>query len=114
VFMHEESPSLGFDTIGLYNPLDHFHVSPMYLQASSSPKYYIDVPIDNLMICNGNVDLGYEDNMFNMLGENVDNFMSLSYCSGYNVSLDPYFMYIMDAHRKSSGILSLIPLLIFL
>jgi len=45
-------------------------------------------------------DLGYEDNMFNMLGRNIDNFMSLGYFSGYNASLDPYFMYLVDAPRK--------------
>jgi len=82
VFMHKESPSLGFDNNVLHNPLDYSHVSPMYLQPSSSPEYYIDVPIDNPMICNGNVDLGYENNMFNILGGNVDNFVSLGYFSG--------------------------------
>jgi len=32
------------------------------------------VPIDNPMIFYANVDLGYENNMFNMLGGNVDVF----------------------------------------
>ena len=55
------------------------------------------MPIDNPVICDTNVDLGYEDNMFNMLGKNVDNFMSLDYFSGYNASSDPYCMYLVDA-----------------
>ena len=52
------------------------------------------------MICDANNDLGYKDNMFSMLGGNVDKFMSLGYFSGYNAFLDPYFMYLMDAPRK--------------
>ena len=64
--MHEESPSLGFDDSVIPNPLDHSHVSPMYLQPSHSPEYYINVPMDTSMICN--IDLDCEDNMFNMLG----------------------------------------------
>ena len=67
---------------------------------SPSPKYYIYMPIDNPMICDGKIDLSYENNLFNMLGGNVDNFMSLGYFSGYNPSLDPYFMYLVDAPRK--------------
>jgi len=48
---------------------------------------YFDVPIDTPMICDYNVDLGYEDDMFN---GNIDNCMSIDYFSGYDVSLDPY------------------------
>ena len=52
------------------------------------------------MIFYANDDLGYEDDMFNMLGGNVDNFMYLGCFSGYNASLDPYCMYLVDAPRK--------------
>ena len=83
VFMNEESPSLGFDNNILPNPLDHSHVSPICSLHSPSPEYYIDMPIENPMIFYANNDLGYEDNMFSMLGGNVDNFMSLCYFSWY-------------------------------
>jgi len=49
-----------------------------------------------------NLDLGYEDNMLNMLGKNVDNFMSPGYLREYNAFLNPYFMYLVDAPRKKS------------
>ena len=71
VFMHKESPSVGFDNVVLPNPFDHSHVSPVYLQSFPPPEYYIDVPMDNSMICDA--DLGYEDNMFSMLDGNIDN-----------------------------------------
>jgi len=40
------------------------------------------MPIGNPMIYDAYIDLGYEGNMFSMLGESVDNFMSLSYLRG--------------------------------
>jgi len=100
VFMYKEFHTLGSDSIVLPNLLDHSHVSPMHLQPSLSPEYYIDVPSENLMIFYANNDLGYGDNMFSMLGTNVNNFMSLSYFSGYNVSLDPYCMFLVNVPRK--------------
>jgi len=100
VFIHEESPSLSFDNIVLPNPLDYSHISPIFLQPSPSPKYNIDTSIDNPMIFYANNDLGYENDMFSMLGGNVDSFMSLGYFSGYPTSLDPYYMYLVDAPRK--------------
>jgi len=75
VFMHEESPSLGCNNV-LPNPLDHSHVSPIGSLPSPSPKCFIETPIENLMIFGANVDLGYEDKIFNVLSENVDNFFS--------------------------------------
>jgi len=60
----------------------------------------MDVPFDNPMICDANIDFGYEDSIFTMVGGIVDNFMSLGYVSGYNKSLYPYCMYLVDAHRK--------------
>ena len=47
VFMHEESPSLGFDDSVIPNPLDHSHVSLMCSQPSPSLKYFIDTPIES-------------------------------------------------------------------
>ena len=67
VFMHKESPSLSFDDNVIPNPLDHFYVSPMCSQPSPSPESDIVEPIDNPKICDSNVDLGYEDNEFNVL-----------------------------------------------
>jgi len=72
----------------------------MYLQPSPSPEYDVAEPIDNSLICNANIDLGYEDKMFNMLGGNVDNFLSLGYFSGYNASIDPYCVCLEDLPRK--------------
>ena len=82
------------------NRLDHSHVLPVCSLPSQSLEYYIDALISNPMIFDANNDLGYEDNMFSMLGGNVDNFISLGYFSGYNASLDPYFMHLVDAPRK--------------
>ena len=38
--------------------------------------------------------------MFHVLGRNLDNFVSLGYFIGYNTSLDPSCIYIVDALRK--------------
>jgi len=100
VFMHEESPSLGFDDSVILNPLDHSYVSPMCSLLSPSPKYYIDMPVENPMIVDANVDLGYEVNMFDMLGGNINNFVSLDCFSGFNASFDPYYIYLEDLPRK--------------
>jgi len=52
------------------------------------------------MIYGANVDLGNEDNMFDMLGEKVDNFVSLGYLRGYNPSIDPYCVSLEHLPRK--------------
>ena len=44
--------------------------------------------------------MGHDNNMFNMLGGNVENFECLGYLSGYNVALDPYCIYLVDQRRK--------------
>jgi len=90
VLIHEESPSRGFDDCVFLNPLDHTHVSPMCSLPSPSPEYDIVELIDNSTICNANNDLGYEDNMFSMLGGNFDDFVSLGCSSRFNASIDPY------------------------
>jgi len=77
-------------------PMFHLFVHYPHLP----PDYYIDVSIDNHMICDANINLGSVDNMFNMLGGNVDNFASLGYFNGYNASLDLYCMCLVYAPRK--------------
>ena len=47
-----------------------------------------------------NVDMGHENNLFNVLGGNNDNFESLGYLSGYDATLDPYCTYLVDKPRK--------------
>jgi len=100
MFVHKDFPSLDFNNIVSPNSVDHTHVSPTYSQPFISLEYSLDAPIDNPNICDTNNDLGYEDNMFSMLGENVDNFLSLGYFCVYDASLDPYCMYLVDKPRK--------------
>ena len=57
------------------NPLDHSHISIICSQLSHFLEYYTDASIDNPMFCYANVDLGCEDNIFDVLGRNIDNFM---------------------------------------
>jgi len=90
IFAHKDFPNIGFTNIVLPNPLDHSHVSPMSSLLSPFPEYHIDLPIDNPIICDANVDLGYEEDMFSMQGGNVDNFVSLGCFGGYDRSIDPY------------------------
>jgi len=90
VFMHEEFPSLGFDNNVIPNPFYHFHVSPICSLPSISSEYSLDVPNDNPMICDANVDLGYEDYIFSMLGGNIQDYVSLCYLRGYDPSIDTY------------------------
>jgi len=89
VSMHEEFPSCS-DDIDLPNHLDHSPISPMCSQCSPTPRYYIDVPIGNPVIFSANVNLSYEDNMFDVLGENADNCVSLSYFRRYDPSIKLY------------------------
>ena len=67
MFVHPGSPSLGCNDV-IPNPLEHSHDSIMCSQPSSFfPKYTYDAPIDNLEICDSNVDLGHENKLFNVL-----------------------------------------------
>jgi len=100
VLMHEVSLSFGFDGSVLPNSLDHLHASPLCLLPSSSLGYYIDTPIDNPMIFYANVDLGYEDNVFDVLGGNVNDYVSLGYFRGYDPSIDSYCVCLEDLPRK--------------
>jgi len=56
VFMHEESPNLGFDNIVLLNPLNHSYVLPLFSLPFPSPEYDIAEPISDPMICDANND----------------------------------------------------------
>ena len=98
--MHEGSPSLAYDNV-IPSSLEHSHVSTLCSPPSlSSPELDLDVPNDISTICDFKVDMGYADNMFNMLGGNVENFESLGYLCGYNAALDPYCVDLVDMHRK--------------
>ena len=68
--MHEQFSSLGCDNV-LPKLLDHSYVSTICSQPSSSHEFDFDVLIDNSIICDCNVDLGYEDNVFDMPGEKL-------------------------------------------
>jgi len=72
VFMHEGSPGLTCANV-LPNPLEHSHVLTFCSPSSFPPAYTFDVPIDNFDICDYNVEMGNADNMFHMLGGNVEN-----------------------------------------
>jgi len=100
VFVHKDFPGLDFNNIVFPNSIDHSDVSLIYSLPSPSLDFYIDMPIENPMICDANNGLGYENIMFNMLGGNVDNFISLGYFYGYDASFDPYSMYLVDKPRK--------------
>ena len=91
MFMHEESTSLGCNN-DLPNPLDHFYISPMCSLPSIFPEYSLDAPVDNPKICDSNVDLGYEDDLFNVLGGNDNDYASLGYFRGCDPSIDPYYV----------------------
>jgi len=67
---------------------------PMFIcsQPSISPKYSLDVPNYNPRICDANVNLSYEDNIFGMLGWNVQDYVFLGYLRGYDPSIDPYYV----------------------
>jgi len=75
--MHGEFLSLGFDDSILLNPLDHSQASTLYSLPFPYPEYYIVVLVDNYMICNATMDLGHEANVFDTLGGNVDDYVSL-------------------------------------
>ena len=66
----------------------------------SSSEYYFDVPIDNPMNSDASIDLGYEDNMLDVLNGNVGNFVSLGYFNGYEASLDSYCICLVNKPRK--------------
>jgi len=97
---HEESPNLGFNNVISPNPFDHLHVFPTCSQPPISLEYSLHAPINNPKICDSKVDLEHAGKMFAMLGENVDNFISLGYFFGHGASLDPYCIFLVDKPRK--------------
>jgi len=99
VFMHEGFPSLACENV-LPCPLEHSHASTFCSQPSFFPEYTYNVPIDNFEICNSNVDMGYANNIFHMLGGKVETFKSLGNFSGYNATLVPYCINLVDKPRK--------------
>ena len=78
MFVHEDFSNVDYDSVRS-NPLDHSHASPLCSLSSPSAKYYIYVPINNPIICDANV--------FDVLGRNVGDYLSLGCFRGYN-SLD--------------------------
>ena len=52
------------------------------------------------MICDANVDSAYVDNVLDTHDRNIDDFVSLSYFRGYDTSLDPYYLYLIDERSK--------------
>ena len=58
------------------------------------------MPNDVSKLCDSKIDLGYDHNMLNVPGGNVENFWSLSYLCGYDVTLDSYCIYLVDKYRK--------------
>jgi len=96
VFMHEESPSPGCNNV-LPNPLDHSHVCSL---PSQSPQYYLDEPINNFLMCDANVSLGFVNNMFSILSGNVDDYVSLGCFRGHDPSIDPDYACLKDMPKK--------------
>ena len=58
------------------------------------------MPNDISKLCDSNLDLGYDDNVLNVLGGNDENFEALDYFSGYDASLDPHCINLVDKPRK--------------
>ena len=97
--MHEGFPSLACENVFL-SPLEHSHVSTFCSAPSFFSEYTYDVSIDNFEICDSNIDMGYADNIFHVIGGNVETFESLGNFSGYNATIDPYCINLVDKPRK--------------
>ena len=69
-------------------------------QPSFSIEYTYDVPIDKFEICDSKVEMDYANNMFHVVGGNVETYESLGNFSGYDASLDPYCINLVDKPRK--------------
>ena len=52
------------------------------------------------MICDVDMDLGYENNMFRMLGGNVDDYVFLGYFRGFDPSIDSYCVCLENFPKK--------------
>jgi len=62
------------------------------------PSPSSECPIDNPIICDAIMDLGYENNMFRMLGGSVHNYASLGYFRGHDLFI--YCVCLKDLPRK--------------
>jgi len=60
------------------------------------------------------MDLGYNDNMLNVIGGSDETFDSVGYLCGYDVTLGPYCINLVDKPRKILSNIFLLSLLIFL
>jgi len=68
--------------------------------SSSSPKYTYDVCNDIYEISDSNANLGNEDHVLNLLGGNNENVESLGFLCGYDATLDPYYIDLVDLPSK--------------
>jgi len=50
------------------------------------------VHVVNLELCDVTIHYGYEDNLLDVIHGNIDNLVSLGYCSRYDASLDPLYV----------------------
>jgi len=76
VFMYEESPGLSFDNV-FSNLLDHAHALCLCSLPFPSLEFCIEKRINSHVMCGSHLDMGYEDNVFHVLGRSVDDQLSL-------------------------------------
>ena len=65
-----------------------------------SHEHSFDVSNDISKLCDSNMDLGYDDNMLNVIGGSDEAFESLGYLCGYKAALDPYCINLVDKSKK--------------
>ena len=58
------------------------------------------MPVNNFLICDTNIDLGYEDNIFSMPRGNVHDYVPLGYFRGHDSFIDHYCICIGDLPKK--------------
>ena len=97
--VHGEFSSLGCDIV-LPNPHGDSHIYPMCSQPSFWPRYCFHMPIDNLMIYDATIGLGYKDKMIAVLGRNTDHFVSRGYFSRHDAFHDAYCICLVEKPRK--------------
>ena len=72
----------------------------MSLLPFPTAKYCIDAPIGNNMIFEATMDSGYEDNVFDLLGGNVDDYAFLGYLRGYSPFINPHSVDLANLPRR--------------
>ena len=65
------------------------------------PQYSVDVSKIIFKLCESNMDLGYDDNMLNIIGGSDETIESLGSLCGYDAALDPYCINLVNKPRKS-------------